>query len=283
MNTPIIRLSDNLYLKMENLCETMSHKERLATAHINNAIILGYKNITVASCGNYGFSVIKLARKNQLNAKVFIPEPFKDNIRFTKKDYNDIKFLGLSYEESVKKSIEYAKNNTNYYDGNSFSINAECSYKAYYGLAEEIQQYFMNRIQDICLWIPVGNGITLTSIFRYFYNKHINIKYGIVGSSNNSSPILSMLNAKPTAIDFNNLTINKYNKPLVNYEIVENTKELIEISNDSFILEVSDKEIYTAWGKIKSKQPSGCAALAGFYKQNQELTQEYINIVLVTA
>jgi threonine synthase len=280
MSTPTVKIKDNFYLKMENLCNTMSHKERLASIHINNALVLGYKNITVGSCGNYGFSIIKLARKNKLNVKIFIPQTFKDN-RFSKKDLDYIEFIGLSYEESVKNSINYAKDN-NYYDANCFSVNSEFSYKAYYGLAEEIETYFINNIQNICLWIPIGNGITFTSIFRYFNQKNIRIRYGIVGSLNNSSPIASMINKIPTPINLDNIKMSKYNRPLINYELVDNTQELIQISKNNWIVEVSDKEIYKAWTHIKTNQPSGCAALAGFY-QKEQIVQKYTNVILITA
>lgn len=290
MTTPFIKLSKNVFLKMENMSKTLSHKERLAHKHIINAYNMRYKNITVGSCGNYGFSILQLANKYGINAKIFIPKSFvNDKITYLKKYQSDnIESVDYSYEDAVRASIKYALKKNSYYDANCFSIHSSMSYASYYNLSREIVEEFKSCVHSLCIWIPVGNGITLTSIYRYFSQNNINIRYGIVGSKNNSSPIQSMKNKYPTRLNQYDIEPSEYNEPLVNYEIVPNTLELIDISKNNFISEITDKNIQEAYKilttiGIQNIQPYGCSALAGFLQHDKNINTKYTNIILITA
>lgn len=290
MTTPFIKLSKNVFLKMENMSKTLSHKERLAQKHIINAYNMKYKNITVGSCGNYGFSILQLASEYDLNAKIFIPNSFvNDKITYLKKhQFDNIRSVDYSYEDAVSASIKYADKEDSYYDANCFSTHSSVSYSSYYDLSIEIIEEFSFCVHNLCIWIPIGNGITLTSIYRYFSQNNINIRYGIVGSKNNSSPIQSMINKYPTRLNQYDIEASEYNEPLVNYEIVPNTLELIDISKNNFIFEVTDEDIKKAYKILTTKgiqniQPYGCSALAGFLQYSKDTTIKYTNVILITA
>lgn len=271
--TPLIKIEDNVFLKMENLSESKSHKYRLAEKHIINAINLGYKKVTVGTCGNYGYSIFLLSKKFDIQTKIFITKNSYLKINDKNIEYCD------SYEDCVTESVIFSKKNKNYYDANCFGKHENISLTSYYDLARSIDVF-----PNMCLWIPVGNGITLTSIYRYFKSINKNIHYGIVGSENNSSPIKSMIKKSIVSIKKNEINISKLNQPLVNYEPVPNTNELIEIGKHNTICEVSDEEILRAnvilkKYKIKTEE-YGCAAYAGFNKiKNKKIN----NVIIITA
>lgn len=273
------------YLQLENLLPSGSHKYRLALAHINYAKKLGYNKITVGSCGNYARSMIYLCEQYNFFIDIFVPKNsyLLDNLN---KKYSKLSiYYSDDYESSVEDSMNYATLHTDYYDANGFGKYQYISYKAYDNLCESL----MNAIDlnNFCLWIPIGNGIMLTSIYRYFSCYDLDIKYGIVSSLNNSSPLKSMIAKRPVDIDKNTIKISKDNQPLINYKTVINTNELIKISNNNLIVEVADQDIILAH-KILSKHTLcntyGCAAMAGYMKlKNETDTIKMNHLIFITA
>lgn len=283
--TPFIKLDvlGETFLKMENLCFSKSHKHRLAEKHFLNAIKLGFSKITVGSCGNYGYSVLMFSRKYKFKTRIFLPKKFYTQ-NLLVNNFNCFIDYKETYEDCVAASINFAKENSDYYDANCFGHHNHVSFFAYDELAKSIANKLSNKeIKDYILWVPVGNGLTLTSLYRWFQSNSSPIQFGIVGSRGNSSPIESMKSGTVKSISKKKIKLSEYNQPLVNYEPVPNTDELIKISQNNIVIEVLDKDIKKTYdylnNKIKVSQKSGCAALAGCFKYKKSNK----NIVLITS
>lgn len=286
--SPLVKIEKNIFLKLENSLPTNSHKFRLAQAFIKEAKKLKFKKITVGSCGNYGYAIAFLARIHNLDFVIFVPKTFKSLSLKTLKKFapNNIIQEGYTYEDAVKNSIEFSKNNPSYYNANCVSENNLILQKAYKELALEIKKYFQNNLTNVCIWLPVGNGTTFVSLFDTFSKDRTTPLFGLVGSANNSSPIKSILKNKPIYINPKKLTETVYNEPLVNYKPVYNTDKIIKLAKNNIVLEVTDSQLIEASHYLKTKynciaSSYGCAGFAGFLKTKMDFTH-FKHLIIIT-
>lgn len=284
--TRIIRFDESASIKMENELPSGSHKHRLAKTHIENAKRLGKKEITVGSCGNYGYSIFMLAVKNDMLARIFLPKGTHMN-KLCHISHPSLQIdFREGYEESVKESSRFALENPDFYDANCFGPNEGVSLDAYAPTADEIIEHFSLQRPEVArafrIWIPVGNGTTLASVHKRMNSLGIQINYGIVSSKGNSSPTRSMLEGTPTEIPSDDIRLSACNQPLVNKEAVPNTLELIDIAKGNKVVEVEDHSIAEAKQALDAMfvkaQPQGCAALAG-YLQNKDCRENHLILI----
>jgi threonine synthase len=287
--TPLIQIEKNVFAKLENALPTNSHKFRLAKAFFKDAISKKFSKIAVGTCGNYGRAIEYLSKVYGFNCKIFIPETYAMSSRqYSESSKSQIIVAGKTYEETVQISEQWCIQNPSYYDANCKAKNDYILKKAYKSLGYEIKNYFKNKIENLCIWLPIGNGTTFVSLYEYFRHYEFCPMFGVIGSLNNSSPIKSMLELKSVAIQANKKYHTIYNEPLINYEPVYNTNHLIEISKNNIIKEVSDNDLLEASKYLLSKNIKastyGCASLAGFnyHRLNTNKLHNKKHVIIIT-
>jgi len=72
--TPIVRLDENVLLKMDYFMPTLSFKDRGAAVLIAHCKSIGVKNVVQDSSGNAGNSVAAYSAKAKIGCEIFVPE-----------------------------------------------------------------------------------------------------------------------------------------------------------------------------------------------------------------
>jgi len=72
--TPIVRLDDNVMLKMDYFMPTLSFKDRGAAVLITHCKAIGVENVVQDSSGNAGNSVAAYCAKAGIGCEIFVPE-----------------------------------------------------------------------------------------------------------------------------------------------------------------------------------------------------------------
>lgn len=152
-----------IYLKLETMNPTKTHKDRIAKAHVKHAKELGFSGVTVGTCGNYGVSIAYFAEKEGLKAVIFVPKHYENSRVWEMKKYGaEVVFVDGPYESAVFMSKTFAAM-MNYYDANPGS-NPQIDYEAYSSISKEI----LSEVEPYAVFIPVGNGTTLAGLYYGF-------------------------------------------------------------------------------------------------------------------
>ncbi|WP_175059392.1 pyridoxal-phosphate dependent enzyme [Thermococcus sp. 2319x1] len=152
-----------IYLKLEIVNPTKTHKDRIAKAHVKYAKELGFSGITVGTCGNYGTSIAYFAEKEGLKAVIFIPKHYENSRVEEMKRYGaEVILVDGSYESAVFMSKTFAAT-MNYYDANPGS-QPMVDYEAYSLISKEI----LKEVEPYAVFVPVGNGSTLVGVYYGF-------------------------------------------------------------------------------------------------------------------
>ncbi len=270
----IIGTSFKIFLKWEGNNITHTHKDRAARFHVVKAIKEGYKEIAVATCGNFGVSLAYFSKINGVGLHVFIPRRYtnsrlKELIRYGA----EIKFIDGSYEDAVAQCNTYTSLN-NIYNANP-GVNSLPSIIGYKEIAYEI----ISQLNEIpySVVIPVGNGTTLVGIyegFRELYKNGIiervpkiiatSTKYGnqIVESWQRGGSLVKLSS--------NDIVETEYNEPLVSYRSFDGEKALNAIKeNNGLAYSFADDEMLKASNLLKYFEgvtaiPASASTLAGF-------------------
>lgn len=158
-----------IYLKLENLNPTGTHKDRISKVHVAEAVRLGFSGITTGTCGNYGFSLAYFAWKYGLKGHIFVPKYYSNTkISLMRKHGAVVHLIEGSYEDAVFESRKFAEEN-NLYDANPGS-KPWLDYKGYAAISSEI----VRLIKPYAVFIPIGNGTTLAGIYHGFRRLGLN-------------------------------------------------------------------------------------------------------------
>lgn len=228
-NTPLLKASNLseklmpertiLYLKWEANNPTRTHKDRAAYNQVLNAVLRGYKVVTVGTCGNFGVSIAYYAYMFNIKAVVYIPASYS-NMRLKEmlKYGAEIVYVDGEYEDTVKISRENALKN-GWYDANPGSVNDMVNVDSFSVIALEIFKTL--RIVPSVVTVPVGNGTTLAGIYRGF--KSIHERYNvplpvIVGATTSGGNQILESWRRGEVVYLNNLHETWVNEPLVSRE-----------------------------------------------------------------
>ena len=213
-DTPLVRLRQlaaefgvkNLFAKLEGKNTTSTHKDRIAEAHVREAIKLGYQEIVAASCGDYAEALGWAAAKAGLKCRLFIPEGNPQTSIVMKHLHHNcppglvtfIETPGCEYGDAWEASQHYvrARRTHKVYDANSgsrnnvnpgsgvdpyglheddprISVNRKIEIDAYAKISEEIVTQLGGQRPTVVL-LPAGNGTTLVGVREGFKRLGLN-------------------------------------------------------------------------------------------------------------
>lgn len=173
-NTPLIKLGNNIYAKLEYCNRFHSIKDRASFFMIDYALRTGKltkdKIIIEASSGNTGIAIAGIASFFGIKSKIIIPEnsaPGTVN-ELINLGADVIKTPGNSTEESINYMQSIINENPDLYYNPFQHMNKLNSDAHYYGTAPEIY----NKIKNIDnIVVGIGTGGTITGLARYFKEK----------------------------------------------------------------------------------------------------------------
>lgn len=209
-NTPLVRIENNIFAKMEGFNPGGSIKDRIALNMINEAEKAGYikkgDTLIEPTSGNTGVGLAMVAAMKGYKVKMIMPEStskekikmvkifggeviLMENLRYRKFAINDVKDMAKKGERLIF---------LNQYEN---LANPESHY---YGTAEEILKQMENKQVDYFI-AGMGTGGTITGIGKKLKEKYPNIKIiGVQPVQNQTIEGLRSLKDGfvPTIIDF---------------------------------------------------------------------------------
>jgi threonine synthase len=287
--TPLVKLNDSLFFKLDFLNPTGSFKDRGSTTLIS-AIHRQVKEqggyIAEDSSGNAGASIAAYSARAQLNAKIHVPE----NVSGPK--FSQIKSYGMPVvkvagsRSQVAEKAQQAKKGK-FYIGHIFHPLFRDGIRT---LAYEIAEQFNWKTPDR-IYLPVSAGTLLLGVISGF--KHLadsgtinNVPKIIACQTRQVSPLYHRVRKlkykPPKRVTSVADALVSTNPPLLDLM----TKELEEIHGDVEI--VDESEILNAFTELARKgffvEPSSAVAYAAYKKQlkNKETSKADKTVIVLT-
>ena len=270
--TPLVKFSNNLYFKLENLNPTGSFKDRGSTTLIST-LHRQIKNkrglITEDSSGNAGASIAAYAARTKLKAEIYVPE------NVTGPKFNQIQFYGanvtrVSGTRSQVAEKAQAPEPRKFYLGHILHPLFRDGIRSLaYEIAEQLEWHIPESV-----YLPVSAGTLLLGVLQGF--KHM-VDSGVIDEmpkitacqTRQVSPLyhsIKKLHYKPPQrIDSIADALVSTNPPLLELMI----KQLQMAKGDAVIVE--ETEILNAFKELAEKgffvEPSSAVAYAAYKKQ----------------
>ena len=273
----MVRFSENIFFKLENLNPTGSFKDRGSTVLIS-ALHKMVKNvggyISEDSSGNAGASVAAYAARAELKAKIYVPEAVSGP------KFNQIQFYGaevikVSGGRSMIAEAAQRPENKKFYLGHILHPLFRDGIRT---LAYEIAEQWNWQSPDR-VYIPVSAGTLLLGItegFTHLFQSKIirSMPTIIACQTSQVSPLYhrfkNLSYAPPTIINSVADALLSVNPPLLELMM----KELQEARGEAVIVE--EDEIINAFEELAKRgffvEPSSAVAYAAFKKQAEDET-----------
>ena len=287
--TPLVKFTDNLYFKLENLNPTGSFKDRGSTTLIS-AIHKQVKKqggyIAEDSSGNAGASIAAYSARAKLKAKIYVPQ----NVSGPK--INQIKSYGMPVVKVVGSRSQVAQEaqqpeKTKFYVGHIFHPLFRDGIRTLaYEIAEQLNWKPPRR-----LYLPVSAGTLLLGVisgFKHLANSGIikTVPTIVACQTRQVSPLyhrIRKLSYKaPKKVTSIADALVSTNPPLLDLM----TKEVRETHGDVEL--VDENEILSAFTELARKgffiEPSSAVAYAAYEKQlkNREISKADKVLVVLT-
>jgi len=174
-NTPLVHSRNitssvrtkRLFLKFEGGNPTGTQKDRASLACLRAAKEMEYKELAIATCGNFGASFTYLARGFRIIPHVYIPASYRtERIDEIARLGGIIHRVDGTYEDVVYASSIEAKDSGWYNANPGEELNTRSSLEGYAGIAYEIYMD-LGYVPD-AVAVPVGNGTTLAGVYHGF-------------------------------------------------------------------------------------------------------------------
>ena len=241
------------YVKFEAGNPTGTMKDRAGYATLNHAKENEFETIAVASCGNFGASIVKLSKIFEITPHVYIPESFHSpRIAEMEKMGGIIHRAPGTYEDLVDLCAVEAEEQ-GWYNGNpGIEDNSRVCYEAYERIAYEIfdeLEYAPDAVS-----VSVGNGTCFTGVFRGFRNmfrkgETDKVPVMIAASTIGGNPIISSFNAGKRKIkDLKPESISEtvVNEPILNWKSLDGQDALDALwESEGYASAVSDEFMVT--------------------------------------
>ena len=264
------------YVKFEAGNPTGTMKDRASYATLKYAKDNGFDTIAVASCGNFGASIVKLSKLFEIVPHVYIPESYHSpRIAEMERMGGIIHRAPGTYEELVDLSGAEA-GEQGWYNGNpGTEENSKVSFEAYESIAYEIfdeLEYAPDAVS-----VSVSNGTCFTGVFRGFRKmfrrgKTDKIPVMVAASTTGGNPIISSFNDGKKKIEDlkpDDITETPENEPIVNWKSLDGQAALDALwESDGYACAVSDP-IMIAFSSLLEKEeglsvlPASAASVAG--------------------
>lgn len=263
-----------LFLKFEGGNPTGTQKDRIAFAQSHDALRLGYRAITVATCGNYGAALAFAASLAGLRCLIYIPEGYRTRRLEEMLAFGaEIVRTPGDYETAVVRSQERAEREE-LYDANPGGANTALQLRAYGEISREIYDELGDAPAAVA--VPVSNGTTLAGIYRGFQSLYRRGKTSrmprmVAGSSSGKNPIVrAFLKNLPTCEDLDPKVVREtaVNEPLINWHSYDGDVALEAIRrSQGWAGDASDREMMSFARLVRTKEglealPASTAGLA---------------------
>ncbi len=271
-----------LYLKYEGHNPTGTQKDRIAFAQVHDALRRGFRNIAVATCGNYGVAVAFAAYLAGIQCKVYIPQSYHtERIQEMEGLNAEIIRLQGTYEDVVTASSEIAEKE-NWYDANPGGQNTPIQLLAYSEIANEIYDQLRDAPKYIAC--PVSNGTLLAGIYRGFVTlykrgKTSRIPIFVAGSSAHKNPIISSFKSGlEKCMDINPAAIHEtaINEPLINWHSFDGDEALYALNQTTgYAAHISDRKMKSMSTLLQKKEgirilPASSAGLIALLEMHEK-------------
>jgi threonine synthase len=284
--TPLVRFSENVFFKLENLNPTGSFKDRGSTILISalqKAIKKAGGYISEDSSGNAGASIAAYAARAELKAKIYVPEAVSGP------KFNQIQFYGatvikVSGNRSMVADVAQRPADKKFYVGHILHPLFRDGIRTLaYEIAEQMNWQSPDRV-----YVPVSAGTLLLGItegFSHLFESRIisSMPTIIACQTNQVSPLYhrfkNLSYTPPTIIKSVADALVSVNPPLL--ELM--TKELQDVRGEAAI--VDEDEIIDAFRELAKRgffvEPSSAVAYAAFKKQTKDGTNSKKDKVVV--
>jgi len=209
-NTPLVKIENNIFAKMEGFNPGGSIKDRIALNMITEAEKAGYikqgDTLIEPTSGNTGVGLAMVAAMKGYKVKMIMPESTsKEKIKMVKVFGGEVILMeSLRYRKFAINDVkDMAKNGERHVFLNQYE-NLANPESHYYGTAEEILKQMEGKQIDYFI-AGMGTGGTITGIGRKLKEKYPSIK--IIGVQPVQNQIIEGLRSLkdgfvPTVIDF---------------------------------------------------------------------------------
>jgi threonine synthase len=271
------------YVKFEAGNPTGTMKDRASYATLKNAKEKEHTTISVASCGNFGASIVQLSKIFDIEPHVYIPESYHSpRIAEMKRLGGVIHRAPGTYEELVEFSGKEAEEN-GWYNGNpGTEENSRVSYEAYESIAYEVfdeLEYAPDAVS-----VSVSNGTCFTGIFRGFRRlfrkgRTDKIPVMVAASTTGGNPIITSFNEgkkKIKDLSPEEITETPENEPIISWKSLDGQDALDALwESEGHACGVSD-EIMIAFSNLLEKEeglsvlPASAASVAAMSEYVKE-------------
>jgi len=286
--TPLVKFSDNLYFKLENLNPTGSFKDRGSTVLISTLHRLierpGY--ISEDSSGNAGASIAAYAARAGLKTKVFVPNA-ASSLKLRQIQLYTAEVTKVTGDRSRAAAEAQKPEDMKFYVGHILHPLFRDGIRS---LAYEIAEQFAWKAPEY-VFLPVSAGTLLLGVvggFRYLVNSNVldSMPKIVACQTKQVSPLYHRLKnlhyTPPERITSIADALVSVNPPLL--ELM--TKNLREANGDSVVVE--EHEIRRASVELVRSgflvEPSSAVAYAGYRKQllERKIQQDADTVIVLT-
>lgn len=286
------------YVKFEAGNPTGTMKDRASYATLWQAKEKGYDTIAVASCGNFGASIVKLSEVFEITPHVYIPEKYHSpRISEMEQMGGIIHRSPGTYEELVDISTKKAEENE-WNNGNpGTKENSEISFEAYESIAYEIfdeLEYAPDAVS-----VSVSNGTCFTGVFKGFRSlfrlgKTDKIPVMIAASTAGGNPIITTYRKgkkKIQELDPESIIETPENEPIVNWKSLDGQHALDALwESEGYACAISDA-IMIAFSDLLEKEeglsvlPASAASVAAMseYVKERAKTKDKCFVSVLTS
>lgn len=287
-----------LWLKFEGGNPTGTMKDRAGYATLHLAKEKGYGEIAVASCGNFGASVVHLSKYFEVKPHVYIPEKYQTpRIAEMERQGGVIHRAPGTYEELVGLSTQEAADN-GWYNGNpGTKENTEVSLKAYESISREIFDELGYAPDAVS--VSTSNGTCFSGIhqgFRRLRRRGLTDKVPVMvcASTDGGNPIVTSYNKGRRRIrDLapDGIVETPVNEPIVNWRSLDGQHALDALwESGGYAVGLGD-EVLTAFSELLLREeglsvlPASSAALAAMaeYVKEKARPKESTFVVVLTS
>ncbi|MGJ6960913.1 pyridoxal-phosphate dependent enzyme [Streptosporangium sp. G11] len=270
-------------IKDETRYASGSHKEPAARAVVRHALEAGYRDVVVATCGNYGRAAAAAGAAAGLAVTVVLPSGWSDGGAAMRALGARVVLVDGSYEEAVDASRRIAAER-GALDGN---VDGPCEPQVLAGHGEVVDALAAELDgPPHTVWLPVGNGTTAIAVHRRLVALGWPTRIVGVGSAGNN-PIVTSWPGEYLPLAPDAVATTDHNQPLVNWHALQGAAAMDAIrSGGGEVLGASDAELLRARDALAVHGPTptaaGAVALAGLLGRATTLDAGSTHVVVLS-
>ena len=277
-DTPLIKYSENIFLKDESVNPTGSFKDRGMDNLMNEILMSKKKKVAVVSCGSGAISVVRYAKEYGITSQVFVHKGVSKSSLDKIKDADEV-FYSETFIKSYEDFMRYSLVHDEVYWG---FLNTNISYML--GLRTMAYEIIrdMKKVPDVVI-IPCGSGMDIVAqnlAFREMYNAKKISKIPKIG-------VVEIEGGNPIKRGFESRVDNYLyviddpvdSKTILSNDTCFNYRKIYDMANrdEAFFISVSDAQIdefsmkHPEFGaKYDYTSISAMAALVEYEKSNKD-------------